>query len=63
MFRRLTNRVLRFLVDDEGPTAVEYAVMLSLIAGAVIASVGQLAVATKSNLNSSSSAINSAMSP
>ena len=63
MFRRLTNRVLRFLVDDEGPTAVEYAVMLSLIAGAVIASVGQLAVATKSNFNSSSSAINSAMSP
>ena len=63
MFERLTNSVLRFLVDDEGPTAVEYAVMLSLIAGAVIASVGQLAVATKSNLNSSSSAINSAMSP
>ena len=63
MFERLTNSVLRFLVDDEGPTAVEYAVMLSLIAGAVIASVGQLAVATKSNFNSSSSAINSAMSP
>ena len=63
MYEKLTNSLLRFLADDEGPTAVEYAVMLSLIAGAVIASVGQLAVATKSNFDSSGSAINSAMSP
>ncbi len=63
MFHTITNRVRRFLIEDEGPTAVEYAVMLALIVGALIASVGQLATATKSNFDSSGTAINSAISP
>ena len=29
--KRLAKRVHRFLVSEEGPTAVEYAVMLALI--------------------------------
>ena len=27
----MLNRVLRFLLDEDGPTAVEYAIMLFLI--------------------------------
>ena len=63
MFQAIANRARRFLIEDEGPTAVEYAVMLALIVGALIASVGQLADATKSNFDSSGTAINSAISP
>jgi pilus assembly protein Flp/PilA len=29
--RKLTSAILRFVVDESGPTAVEYAVMLALI--------------------------------
>jgi pilus assembly protein Flp/PilA len=34
------NRILRFLRDDSGPTAVEYAVMLALIIGVCLGAVG-----------------------
>ncbi len=63
MYQTLTKRIRRLLVEEDGPTAVEYAVMVSLIAGACIATVGQVATATKNTFNSSGSAINSAMSP
>ena len=33
------NRTMRFLQSEDGPTAVEYAVMLSLILAAVFATV------------------------
>lgn len=59
MFRRLRS----FLQSDDGPTAVEYAVLLSLICGAVLASVGTLANAMKDSYNSSSTVINGALSP
>ena len=63
MYEKINKSIRRFLTEDEGPTAVEYAVMLALIVGAVIGSVGQLAVATKDNFNSSGTAISGAMSP
>ena len=63
MYEKIGKSVRRFLTEDEGPTAVEYAVMLALIAGAVIGSVGQLATATKNNFNASGTAISGAMSP
>jgi pilus assembly protein Flp/PilA len=34
------SRFLRFLRDESGPTAVEYAVMLALIIGVCIGAVG-----------------------
>ncbi len=37
-----TSRVKRFLQSEDGPTAVEYAVMLALILVACIATVGAL---------------------
>ena len=38
----LMSKVERFLVSEDGPTAVEYAVMLALILVACITIVGQL---------------------
>ncbi|MEQ1829269.1 MAG: Flp family type IVb pilin [Pirellula sp.] len=63
MIQVVTKRFKEFLHDEDGPTAVEYAVMVSLIAVAVIASVGQVATATKNSFNSSGSVINGALSP
>jgi len=63
MFRVLAKRFSRFMGEEDGPTAIEYALMVSLIAVAVIASVGQVAAVTKSTFNSSGSAIGSALSP
>ncbi len=63
MYQIFVTRLKRFLIEEDGPTAVEYAVMVSLIAGVCIAAVGQVATATKDSFNTSGSAINSAMSP
>ncbi len=45
----MKDQLLRFLADEDGPTAVEYAVMLMLIMLAVIGTVLNLG----SNLNDS----------
>ncbi|MFM7869886.1 MAG: Flp family type IVb pilin [Planctomycetaceae bacterium] len=44
---KFTASVKKFLVSEDGPTAVEYAVMLALIVVACI--VGVTAVGTKAN--------------
>ena len=44
-------RVLRFLESEDGPTAVEYAVMLSLILVACIAIVTTLGLSMSSNFS------------
>jgi pilus assembly protein Flp/PilA len=49
----MANLIRRFLVSEDGPTAVEYAVMLALIVGACIASVNVLAQAAGSSFNDS----------
>ncbi len=52
----LVNRVRRFLVSDDGPTAVEYAVMLALILVAcitVVTSLGTNVSKTFSTVNGS----------
>ena len=59
----LANRLRKFLIEDDGPTAVEYAVMVSLIAAACIVTVGQVSTAAKNSFNNSGAAINTAMSP
>ncbi len=50
-----------FLYDEDGPTAVEYAVMLALIIGVIYAAVGLVGTNTASNFNSPkiSNALNS----
>jgi pilus assembly protein Flp/PilA len=39
---RLVNRVRQFLVCEDGPTAVEYAVMLALIVIVCLAAIGSI---------------------
>jgi len=49
MDKNMKDLLLRLLTDEEGPTAVEYAVMLAMILLAVVGSVRLLGT----NLNSS----------
>ena len=42
MFTRITHSVLNFLKNDDGPAAVEYAVMLALIIVVCIVSITAL---------------------
>lgn len=44
-FRQFSNRLRRFLVASDGPTAVEYAVMLAAILLVALAAIGVLGTA------------------
>lgn len=48
----------RLLVDEDGPTAVEYAVMLALIIVVCLTSVGLLAQSTGESFQSSADLLN-----
>jgi Flp pilus assembly pilin Flp len=56
--RSSLHREKAFIRQEEGVTSLEYAVMLSLICGAVISSVGVLSVALKDSFNRSGNAVN-----
>ncbi len=47
----------RFLESDDGPTAVEYAVMVGLIVVAIVAVVGQLAQSISATFSTVSSTL------
>jgi pilus assembly protein Flp/PilA len=63
MFQCLQIQWSRFLREEDGPTAVEYAVMLSLIIAVCIVSVRSLSTATRASFDSSAQSISSSMSP
>ena len=46
--KNLTARIKSFLIEDDGPTAVEYAIMLAMIVMACLA--GIQAVGTNANV-------------
>ena len=59
MRRYLTKiRIWRLLADQSGATSIEYALMASLIAVAVISSVGLVASRTRDTFNNAGAAIN-----
>lgn len=58
----MTNSILKFLRSDDGPTAVEYAVLLALIVAVCLGSVTALATATGESFDNSSNSISSALS-
>lgn len=63
--KKFVQKVSRFLRSEDGPTAVEYAVMLALIVIvclAAIQAVGQQANTTFTNINNSLKSANSAAS-
>jgi pilus assembly protein Flp/PilA len=51
----MATLIRRLFADDDGPTAVEYAVMLALIVGACLASVNLLAQAAGDSFDDSAS--------
>ena len=51
----------RLLESEDGPTAVEYAVMLALIIGACIGAAQSMANATRASFDTSSNAIETAI--
>ncbi len=53
----MLNRVQKFLVDDRGATAIEYALMSSLIALALVTVLGQLGAKLSSEFSEVSSAL------
>jgi pilus assembly protein Flp/PilA len=55
------KKLLRFLRAEDGPTAVEYAVMLALILLAVIAAVQAVGTSTSSSFSNSATSIGAAM--
>ena len=57
--RTITKRMVEFLKREDGPTAVEYAVMLALIIVVCIAAITTLG----SNANSTFSFVGSAIKP
>jgi len=59
MMRKLTQQFVSFLKKEDGPTAVEYAVMLALIVVVCIAAITTLG----SNANSTFNVIGAAVKP
>ncbi len=57
----LITALERLAREEDGPTAVEYAVMLSLIIGVCIGAVRALSDAAAGSFNASSDAIDAAM--
>jgi pilus assembly protein Flp/PilA len=51
------SRVQRFLVSEDGPTAVEYAVMLGLIVVAIVGIVSKLATSISGTFSTVSSTL------
>ncbi len=61
MLKTLHKAFKRVLLEEDGPTAVEYAVILALIIGACMSAFQALAAATMSSFDTSSNAIESAL--
>lgn len=58
--RFLQRAIVEFLREEDGPTAVEYAVMLALIIAVCIGSIGSLSTATNKSFDDSANAISGA---
>jgi pilus assembly protein Flp/PilA len=50
--KNLALKVQRFLVSEDGPTAVEYAVMLALIVIVCLTAIGSIGTSAKNTFNS-----------
>lgn len=57
----MRNAIYQFLKSEDGPTAVEYAVMLALIVVACLGAVQSMANATADSFDDSASQLNGAL--
>ena len=55
------NQVLRFLKEEDGPTALEYAILISVICVAVIVGIALLGQNTNESIDASAGSIGSAI--
>jgi pilus assembly protein Flp/PilA len=55
---KLVNSVKNFLVSEDGPTAVEYAIMLALIVIVCIGAVQSIGQSANSKFNAANDALN-----
>ena len=55
--KSLAKKLVRFMVSEDGPTAVEYAVMLSLIIIVCMTAVSGIGTAAKNAFNSVATSI------
>ena len=60
MFKKSFHSVCRFLREEDGPTTVEYAVMVSLILGVCIVAITVVGSDTNDKFDQSSTAISGA---
>ena len=56
--RSLAQKVQRFLVSEDGPTAVEYAVMLALIIIVCLTAISSLGTATSEQFDAITAELN-----
>lgn len=56
--KTIMNKVVNFLKDEDGPTAVEYAIMLALIVIVCLAAITQVGSATNSAFNKIATKLN-----
>jgi pilus assembly protein Flp/PilA len=57
----MINFLRKLLREEDGPTAVEYAVMLALIVGACLASVHSMATETANSFDASATELGGAL--
>jgi len=60
MLQNLRERLVNFLKDEDGPTAVEYAVMLALIIVVCLAAIQFIGNSANNTFSKVGSAVNSA---
>ena len=60
---KVTSFFKRFMVEEDGPTAVEYAIMLALILGVIFASVGLVGFETGEMYTDVSTQVEAVMPP
>ena len=61
MLSRYTNKIYRFIRGEDGPTAVEYAILLGLIVLAMAASISYVGIGVRDAHESISTSINEAV--
>jgi pilus assembly protein Flp/PilA len=57
VYHPFNDALFRFLQEEDGPTTVEYGIMLALIVVVCMSSIGALSAKTADSFNTTSSAI------
>jgi pilus assembly protein Flp/PilA len=63
MIAAIRAKLRRFLRSEDGPTAVEYAVMMACIVAVCVGSVHMLANSTRQNFDQSAAVLEGALNP